>query len=91
MIVVTAMPVVNAKARTITTKIVFMTRVLSSLRRMPEPARHSVTGITEQLFARSRRGALSVCIHYHSCFILGSVLRLIEAKIRRSHIHAQAR
>jgi hypothetical protein len=29
MIVVTAMPVVNAKARTITTKIVFMTLVLS--------------------------------------------------------------
>jgi hypothetical protein len=47
MIVVTAMPVVNAKARTITTKIVFMRLVLcSGGAMMPEPAIASVTGIT---------------------------------------------
>lgn len=48
------MPVVKTKARTITRKIVFMTRALRALGsdsvRMPEPARRSVTGITEQLF-----------------------------------------
>jgi hypothetical protein len=78
MIVVTAMPVVNAKARTITTKIVFMTLVLcSDVMRMPEPARRSVTAITEQRFGRSRRrrarlASLSGCIYYNICSFWGA-------------------
>jgi hypothetical protein len=50
---VTAMPVVNAKARTITTKIVFMTLALWKAMQpsMPEPAKRSVTGITERAFS----------------------------------------
>jgi len=52
MIVVTAMPVVNAKTRTITTKIVFMTFALYVGRvRMAEPAGRSVIGITEDRFS----------------------------------------
>jgi hypothetical protein len=51
MIVVAAMPVVNAKASTITTKIFFMTLTLSSIHHsMAEPARRAVTAITEQAF-----------------------------------------
>jgi hypothetical protein len=46
------MPVVNAKARTITTKIVFMTLVLwKAMASMPEPAKRSVTGITKRAFS----------------------------------------
>jgi len=66
MIVVTAMPVVNAKARTKTTKIVFMTLALYiSTTRMAESAARSVTGITEHRFypalaAPQQGGALAI-------------------------------
>ena len=54
MIVVRAMPVVNAKARTKTTKIVFMTLALySDGTRMPEQARRSVTAITQGRFFKA--------------------------------------
>jgi hypothetical protein len=56
------MPVANAKARTITTKIVFMTRSLSVATpvSMAEPARRSVTGITEGVFTVCRRAGSSL-------------------------------
>jgi hypothetical protein len=61
MIVVTAMPVVNAKARTITTKIVFMTLVPCSERvSVPEPARRFCDrhhGTAFRTFAAPGRGA----------------------------------
>jgi hypothetical protein len=57
MIVVTAMPVVNAKARTITTKIVFITLALCSNLSMAEPAGRSVIGITEHRFSTNIGGA----------------------------------
>lgn len=51
MIVVTAMPVEDAKASTITTKIFFMTpALLSDTGSMPEPARRTVIAVTEQSF-----------------------------------------
>lgn len=53
MIVVRAMPVVNAKARTKTTKIVFMTLALCSDRTtMPEQGKRSVIAVTEQTFSQ---------------------------------------
>jgi hypothetical protein len=60
MIVVTAMPVVNAKTRTITTKIVFMTFALyiGSVR-MAEPAGRSVIGATEDRFSPYFGGPLA--------------------------------
>ena len=59
MIVVTAMPVVNAKTRTITTKIVFITFALYiGILRMAEPAGRSVIGITEHRFSPYFGGAL---------------------------------
>jgi hypothetical protein len=65
MIVVRAMPVVNAKARTKTTKIVFMTLALcSDGTRMPEQARLSVIGVTEQPFSQfigARRAGRPAC------------------------------
>ncbi len=60
MIVVTAMPVVNAKASSITTKIFFMTFTLSSTNgSMPGPARRAVTAITEQAFPAPHRCAFT--------------------------------
>ena len=57
MIVVTAMPVVNAKARTKTTKITFMTHAFYiGLLSMAEPAGCSVTGITEHRFSPDNGG-----------------------------------
>jgi hypothetical protein len=51
MIVVTAIPVAKAKARTIITKIVFMTPALIHRQlTMAEPGGPSVTGITEHRF-----------------------------------------
>lgn len=53
MIVVRAMPVVNAKARTKTTKIVFMTLALcSDGTRMPEQGKRSVIAVTEHTFSQ---------------------------------------
>jgi hypothetical protein len=77
MIVVTAMPVVNAKARTITTKITFMSLALCiGPVTMAEPAGRSVTDITEHRFSadiggagRRRISALSSCVRYCSGFI----------------------
>jgi hypothetical protein len=58
MIVVTAMPVVNAKARTITTKITFMSLALGiRSMSMVEPAERSVTDITEHRFSADLGGA----------------------------------
>jgi hypothetical protein len=56
------MPVANANARTITTKIVFMTRSLSVATpvSMAEPARRSVTGITDGVFTACRRAGSSL-------------------------------
>jgi hypothetical protein len=61
MIVVTIMPVVNAKARAKTTKITFMTRAFCiGLLSMAEPAGCSVTGITEHRFSPDIGGVSSV-------------------------------
>ena len=80
MIVVTAMPVANAKARTIITKIVFMTLILGTSQAvslsMTEPVRRSVTGITNDRFhgnsgSRVRAGRLiTFCIHCRFGFVV---------------------
>ena len=83
MIVVTAMPVANAKARTIITKIVFMTLILGTSQaaslNVTEPARRSVTGVTNNRFhgilaARVRTGGvITFCIHCRFGFaVLGA-------------------
>jgi hypothetical protein len=100
MIVVTAMPVVNVKARTITTKITFMSLALCiGPVTMAEPAGRSVTDITEHRFSadiggagRRRISALSSCVRYCSGFIPQLLARLIEIKIRcRQSVRAACR